>query len=121
MRSPSSRTLPDSSGLAATSRPARSPAASSKCSRSRAHSPPGPALLLDEPSMGLAPPRRRDLRNRREERARGTSILLVEQNARAALTLADRAYVMDRGNIVLEGTGGELIERKEVIGAYLGV
>jgi branched-chain amino acid transport system ATP-binding protein len=79
------------------------------------------ALLLDEPSMGLAP----KLIDRifsivAEERARGTAILLVEQNARKALALADRAYVLERGAITLEGTGPELLQRDEVAAAYLG-
>ena len=61
------------------------------------------ALLLDEPSMGLAPKLVDEIfAIIAEERARGTSILLVEQNARRALALADRAYVMERGRIVLE-------------------
>ena len=79
------------------------------------------ALLLDEPSMGLAP----KLVDRiftivAEERARGTAILLVEQNARKALALADRAYVLERGAITLEGTGTELLQRDEIAAAYLG-
>ena len=79
------------------------------------------ALLLDEPSMGLAPKFVAEILTIvREERARGTSILLVEQNARAALSLADRAYVLERGRIVLQGTGAELLEREDVTAAYLG-
>ncbi|HEY1727443.1 MAG TPA: ABC transporter ATP-binding protein [Candidatus Baltobacteraceae bacterium] len=79
------------------------------------------ALLLDEPSMGLAPKLVAEIfAIIREERARGASILLVEQNARAALALADRAYVLERGNVVLEGTGKELLERADVTAAYLG-
>ena len=79
------------------------------------------ALLLDEPSMGLAP----KLVDRifaivAEERARGTAILLVEQNARKALALADRAYVLERGSISLEGTGAELLRSDAVAAAYLG-
>jgi branched-chain amino acid transport system ATP-binding protein len=79
------------------------------------------ALLLDEPSMGLAP----KLVDRifeivAEERARGTSILLVEQNARKALGLADYAYVLERGEIALEGRGNELLGREEITAAYLG-
>jgi branched-chain amino acid transport system ATP-binding protein len=78
-------------------------------------------LLLDEPSMGLAP----KLVDRifeiiREERARGTTILLVEQNARKALAIADDAYVLERGTIALSGSGRELLERPEVTAAYLG-
>ena len=79
------------------------------------------ALLLDEPSMGLAPKLVAQVFEIiREERARGSSILLVEQNARAALSLADRAYVLERGRIVLEGTGAELLTREDVTAAYLG-
>lgn len=79
------------------------------------------ALLLDEPSMGLAPKLVAEtFAIVREERARGTSILLVEQNARAALALANRAYVLERGRIVLQGTGAELLEREDVTAAYLG-
>lgn len=79
------------------------------------------ALLLDEPSMGLAPKLVAEVfAIIREERARGTSILLVEQNARAALSLADRAYVLERGRVALEGTGAELLEREDVTAAYLG-
>ena len=79
------------------------------------------ALLLDEPSMGLAP----KLVDAifaiiADERARGTSILLVEQNARRALALADRAYVMERGRITLSGTGAELATHRDVVAAYLG-
>jgi branched-chain amino acid transport system ATP-binding protein len=79
------------------------------------------ALLLDEPSMGLAPKLVAEIfAIVREERERGASILLVEQNARAALALADRAYVLERGNVVLEGTGKDLLERADVTAAYLG-
>jgi branched-chain amino acid transport system ATP-binding protein len=79
------------------------------------------ALLLDEPSMGLAPKLVDEIfRIVAEERARGTSILLVEQNARRALAIADRAYVMERGRIVLEGTGAELLTHRDVVAAYLG-
>ncbi|HEX3468540.1 MAG TPA: ABC transporter ATP-binding protein [Candidatus Elarobacter sp.] len=79
------------------------------------------ALLLDEPSMGLAPKLVDEIfAIVADERARGTSILLVEQNARRALALADRAYVMERGRIVLEGTGAELATHRDVVAAYLG-
>ena len=79
------------------------------------------ALLLDEPSMGLAP----KLVDQifaivAAERERGTSILLVEQNARKALALADYAYVLERGSIALEGTGRDLLGREEITAAYLG-
>jgi branched-chain amino acid transport system ATP-binding protein len=79
------------------------------------------ALLLDEPSMGLAPKLVDEIFSIvAEERARGTSILLVEQNARRALALADHAYVMERGRIVLSGTGAELATHRDVVAAYLG-
>ncbi|MGA2394252.1 MAG: ABC transporter ATP-binding protein [Candidatus Lustribacter sp.] len=79
------------------------------------------ALLLDEPSMGLAPKLVDEIfLIIADERARGTSILLVEQNARRALAIADRAYVMDRGRITLSGTGAELIDNRDVTAAYLG-
>ncbi|GAC1521022.1 MAG: ABC transporter ATP-binding protein [Vulcanimicrobiaceae bacterium] len=78
-------------------------------------------LVLDEPSMGLAPKLVATIFDIvAAERARGTSILLVEQNARKALALADRAYVMVRGEIALEGSGSELASRSEVADAYLG-
>jgi branched-chain amino acid transport system ATP-binding protein len=79
------------------------------------------ALLLDEPSMGLAPKLVDEIFHIiAHERSSGTSILLVEQNARRALAIADRAYVMDRGRIVLTGTGAELLNNHEVTAAYLG-
>jgi branched-chain amino acid transport system ATP-binding protein len=79
------------------------------------------ALLLDEPSMGLAPKLVDEIFHIiAQERANGTSILLVEQNARRALAIADRAYVMERGRIVLNGTGAELLDNREVTAAYLG-
>ncbi len=78
-------------------------------------------LLLDEPSLGLAPLIVRDLfRVIRSLRERGTTVLLVEQNARAALHLADRAYVLETGSIVLEGPAQELLEDERVQAAYLG-
>ena len=82
----------------------------------------GPSvLLLDEPSMGLAPKFVDVIFDIiADERARGTSILLVEQNARRALAIADRAYVMERGRITLGGTGAELIDNRDVTAAYLG-
>jgi len=79
------------------------------------------ALLLDEPSMGLAPKLVDEIFHViANERANGTSILLVEQNARRALALADHAYVMDRGRITLSGTGTDLLNNREVTAAYLG-
>ena len=78
-------------------------------------------LLLDEPSMGLAPILVKEIFSIiREINKQGTTILLVEQNARMALLAADRAYVMETGSIVLSGTGKELSESKEVQKVYLG-
>jgi branched-chain amino acid transport system ATP-binding protein len=78
-------------------------------------------LLLDEPSMGLAPKLvTTTFQTIAEERARGTSILLVEQNARKALAIADRAYVLERGRIILSGSGAELMTHRDVTAAYLG-
>jgi branched-chain amino acid transport system ATP-binding protein len=78
-------------------------------------------LLLDEPSMGLAPKLVDEIFGIiASERAAGTSIVLVEQNARRALALADRAYVMERGRITLSGSGAELLTDPEITAAYLG-
>ncbi|NPV29427.1 MAG: ABC transporter ATP-binding protein [Firmicutes bacterium] len=78
-------------------------------------------LLLDEPSMGLAPLLVREIFTIIQEINReGTTVLLVEQNARLALQIAHRAYVLETGRIVLEGPAGELAEREEVKKAYLG-
>jgi branched-chain amino acid transport system ATP-binding protein len=78
-------------------------------------------LLLDEPSMGLAPKFvDRIFEIIAEERRRGTSVLLVEQNARKALAIADDAYVLERGRITLSGSGSELLGHDEVVAAYLG-
>jgi len=79
-------------------------------------------LLLDEPSMGLAPLVVQEIfrviqRLRDEE---GTTILLVEQNARAALKVAERGYVLETGKVILEGRADELLENKDVQRAYLG-
>jgi branched-chain amino acid transport system ATP-binding protein len=79
------------------------------------------ALLLDEPSMGLAPKLVETIFEIiAAERARGTSILLVEQNARKALALADYAYVLERGAIAMSGVGADLLGREEITAAYLG-
>ncbi|MGX9425358.1 MULTISPECIES: ABC transporter ATP-binding protein [Bradyrhizobium] len=79
-------------------------------------------LMLDEPSLGLAPLITRDiLKSVAELRDRGVSCLLVEQNARAALRIADYAYVMESGAIVLEGPAAEVARNASVINAYLGV
>jgi branched-chain amino acid transport system ATP-binding protein len=78
-------------------------------------------LLLDEPSMGLAPVLKYELfRKLKQLNEEGMTILLVEQNANLALHLAPRGYVLDTGNIVAEGTGQELLENPEVKKAYLG-
>ncbi len=78
-------------------------------------------LLLDEPSMGLAPLLVREIFDIiKEINEQGTTILLVEQNARMALSIADRAYVLESGQIVLSGTGKELSESEEIKKAYLG-
>jgi branched-chain amino acid transport system ATP-binding protein len=78
-------------------------------------------LLLDEPSMGLAPKLVDEIFGIiAAERAAGTSIILVEQNARRALSLADRAYVLERGRITHSGSGAELHADANVTAAYLG-
>jgi branched-chain amino acid transport system ATP-binding protein len=78
-------------------------------------------LMLDEPSMGLAPLMvSRVYEILAELKAAGTTILLVEQNARAALKVADRGYVLETGRIILDGTAAELREDPEVQRAYLG-
>jgi branched-chain amino acid transport system ATP-binding protein len=78
-------------------------------------------LLLDEPSMGLAPiVVQRILEVIRQINAGGVTCLLVEQNARAALALASRAYVMESGTITLSGSAAELLENPKVVEAYLG-
>ncbi len=78
-------------------------------------------LLLDEPSMGLAPLLVKEIFNIiKEINNEGTTILLVEQNAMQALKIANRAYVLETGNIVLSGTGKELMESEEVQKVYLG-
>jgi branched-chain amino acid transport system ATP-binding protein len=79
-------------------------------------------LLLDEPSLGLAPRIVEQIFDLISLlRGRGATILLVEQNARMALEIADRGYVMAQGRIVTEGTSGELAASEEVARAYLGV
>lgn len=78
-------------------------------------------LMLDEPSLGLAPLIVREIfRIIAELRRRGVSILLVEQNARAALQVADYAYVLENGQIAMHGPAYELADDKRVIEAYLG-
>ncbi len=82
----------------------------------------GPGLLMmDEPSMGIAPLVVRQIFHTITIlRKRGVTILLVEQNARAALAVADRGYVLETGQVVLEGTSGELLDNRDVQRAYLG-
>ncbi len=78
-------------------------------------------LLLDEPSMGLAPILVKQIFSIIEEiNKTGTTILLVEQNANLALSIADRAYVVETGRIVLSGTAEELNASEEIKNAYLG-
>jgi branched-chain amino acid transport system ATP-binding protein len=78
-------------------------------------------LLLDEPSLGLAPLIVRELFNIiRGLNKQGLTIFLVEQNAHAALSVAERGYVIENGRIVLEGAAGELIKNKDVREFYLG-
>jgi branched-chain amino acid transport system ATP-binding protein len=78
-------------------------------------------MLLDEPSMGLAPLLMMSLfKALKEINAEGTTILLVEQNARLALQFAQRGYVIENGRLVLEGRSKELLENAEVKKAYLG-
>ncbi len=78
-------------------------------------------LLLDEPSLGLAPNLVRDiLKLLKKLRDEGLTVLLVEQDANAALKIADRGYVMERGRITIEGTAKELMGNDQVRQAYLG-
>ena len=78
-------------------------------------------LLLDEPSMGLSPILVEQIFDIIQDiNEQGTSILLVEQNAQMALAIADRAYVLETGKIVMQGTGDDLLKNPSVIEAYLG-
>lgn len=78
-------------------------------------------LMLDEPSMGLAPILVEQIFEIIEAlHEAGTTILLVEQNAQAALSIASRGYVMETGRITLTGTGQELLHNDDVRKAYLG-
>ncbi|HEY59509.1 MAG TPA: ABC transporter ATP-binding protein [Anaerolineae bacterium] len=78
-------------------------------------------MLLDEPSMGLAPVLVEQVFDTIQEiNKQGTSILLVEQNAQMALSIANRAYVLETGNITLGGTGRELLNNPQIIKSYLG-
>lgn len=78
-------------------------------------------MLLDEPSMGLAPLLVEQIFSIIQDiNSQGTSICLVEQNAQMALSIADRAYVLETGRVVLEGPGQELLHNEMVVEAYLG-
>jgi branched-chain amino acid transport system ATP-binding protein len=79
-------------------------------------------LLLDEPSMGLAPMLVEQILDTvRRLKQTGLTVLLVEQNARAALAIADRGYVVETGRIVASGRAVELLANERVQAAYLGV
>ena len=78
-------------------------------------------ILMDEPSMGLSPILVNEIFNIIESvRKSGTTVLLVEQNAKKALSIADRAYVLETGNIVMEGKAKDLLEDDSIKKAYLG-
>jgi branched-chain amino acid transport system ATP-binding protein len=79
-------------------------------------------MLLDEPSMGLAPLLMKSVFDSMKEinRQEGTTILVVEQNARMALQFAGRGYVLENGKLVVEGTSSSLLEDPQVKKAYLG-
>ena len=78
-------------------------------------------LMMDEPSLGLAPLVVKDIFSIiKQIRDSGVTVLLIEQNANAALKIADRGYVLETGNIALEGTGQELLTNEAVRAAYLG-
>jgi len=78
-------------------------------------------IMLDEPSMGLAPLIVKDIfAIIRKLREAGNTVLLVEQNARSALRISDRGYVLETGRIILEGEAGDLLANREVQRAYLG-
>jgi len=78
-------------------------------------------LMLDEPSLGLAPIIVADIfRTVGELRASGVSVLLVEQNAQAALEIADRAYVMELGEFILDGAASDIATNQRVVASYLG-
>lgn len=80
----------------------------------------GKLMLLDEPSMGLSPILVRDIFHTvREINQQGTTILLVEQNARMALRIASRGYVLQTGSVVIAGSAKELAENADVRSAYL--
>ncbi|MDP7518064.1 MAG: branched-chain amino acid ABC transporter ATP-binding protein, partial [Arenicellales bacterium] len=79
-------------------------------------------LLLDEPTLGLAPIAVTEVFDLIAElRDQGLAILVVEQNVRQALEISDYAYVLESGRIVLEGKGGELLNNSRLVESYLGV
>jgi branched-chain amino acid transport system ATP-binding protein len=79
-------------------------------------------LMLDEPSLGLAPILVREIFNViRQIRKEGMTVLIVEQNVKQTLTIADRAYVLENGRVTLEGTGADLLNNPHVQAAYLGI
>jgi len=79
-------------------------------------------LMLDEPSLGLAPVLVQDIFDIiKSVREQGITVLLVEQNVQSTLTFCDRAYVLENGHITLEGTGDELLHNEHVRSAYLGI
>jgi branched-chain amino acid transport system ATP-binding protein len=79
-------------------------------------------LILDEPSLGLAPVMADvTFEKIHEIHAMGTAILLVEQNVSRALTLVQRAYVLESGRVLMHGTSAELADNKQVQAAYLGI
>ncbi|HYA31663.1 MAG TPA: ABC transporter ATP-binding protein [Thermodesulfovibrionales bacterium] len=79
-------------------------------------------LMFDEPSLGLAPILVREIFNViRRIRAEGTTVLIVEQNVKQTLAIADRAYVLESGKLVMQGTGEALLNDEHVRAAYLGV
>ena len=78
-------------------------------------------ILMDEPSMGLSPILVNEIFDIIEKvKADGTTVLLVEQNAKKALSISDRGYVLETGNIVLEGKASELLDNEQIKKAYLG-
>ena len=78
-------------------------------------------ILMDEPSMGLSPLLVKEIFHIiKEVHKQGITVLLVEQNAKMALAIADRAYVLETGKITLSGTGRELLNNEKVKKAYLG-
>lgn len=79
-------------------------------------------LLLDEPSTGLSPILTKQVFDIiREIKSQGVTVLLVEQNANQALTMSDRGYVIENGNIVIEGTASELVNNEDLKETYLGI